>query len=176
MRDTADFAGVAFRRPQLDLRADAFKRATCFDTAKGALPDGYEIPSGFAPCFFVPLVAFDVLRPLLHPEFDVRLRHSRVFAPVPVPEATTHVDDCFRLGDYNVRFALKPLVAHSESPAASKQPFTDKDFRQSILASNLCHQTATLFRGQFIHNCRSNVRIHCRASRLAVCRAEAQLR
>ena len=151
VRNTASLAGCTFRRPHFDLRADALKCVTGFDTVKGALPDDYEIPSGFAPCFFVPVVALDVLRPLLHPEGDVRLRHCRVLAPMPVPEASTHVNDCFCLGDYNVGFAFKPFVAHSEPPAASKQPFADKDFRQGILASNLCHQTAALLWSDFIH-------------------------
>ena len=151
MGNSARFTYFTFRRPQLNLCTNALKCVTGFDTIKGALPDDYEIPSGFAPRFFVPVVALDVLRPLLHPEGDVRLRHCRVLAPMPVPEASAHVNDCFCLGDYNVGFAFKPFVAHSEPPAASKQPFADKDFRQGVLASNLCHQTAALLFAYFVH-------------------------
>ena len=75
MRNTANLAGCTFLRPQFDIRTDALKRVTGFDTIKGTLPDDYEIPSGFAPRFFVPVVALDVLRPFLHPEGNVRLRH-----------------------------------------------------------------------------------------------------
>lgn len=39
---------------------------------------------------------------------------------MPVPEASTYVDDCLRLGNYNVRLALKPFVTHPErQPAAN---------------------------------------------------------
>ena len=69
---------------------------------------------------------------------------------MPVPKASSHVNGCFCLGDYNVGFAFKPLATHSEPPTASKQPFADKDFRQGIFASNLCHQTAALLFAYFV--------------------------
>lgn len=70
---------------------------------------------------------------------------------MPVPKTPPHVDDCFCLGDDNVGLALKPFVTYSEPPTASKQPFADKDFRQGILASNLCHQTTALLFAYFVH-------------------------
>ena len=151
MRDAADLAGFAFRRPQSDLRADAFKRAIGRHAFKGALPDYYQVPAAISPCRFVAAVAVDVLRPFPHPEGDVRLRHCRVLAPVPVPKASSHVDDCSCLGDYNVRFAFKPPVAHPEPPTRSEQPFADKRFRLRVLPANLRHQTAALFCGHRIH-------------------------
>ena len=151
MRDAADLAGFAFRRPQSDLRADASKRAIGLDTVKGALPDYYQVPAAISPCRFVAAVAVDVLRPFPHPEGDVRLRHCRVLAPVPVPKTSPHVDYRLRLGDHNVGLAFKPLIAHPEPPTRSEQPFADKKFRLRVLPANLRHQTATLFFAYFVH-------------------------
>ena len=100
------------------------------------------------------MIALYILRPLLHPEGDVRLRHCRGLAPVPMPKASAHVDDCFCPGNYNVGFAPKSLVAHLEPPTAGKEPFADKHFRQCVLAANLCHQPAALLRSESIHNVR----------------------
>jgi len=144
VRDASHSAGLALRGPRFDFSDNAVECPSRFIAFEGALPDDYQIPAGVSPCFFIPLVALDVLRPFLHPESDVRLRHCRVLAPMPVPEASTHVNDCLCLGNYNVGLALKSLVTYFESPAARKQPFADKDFRQSVLATNLCHQTAAL--------------------------------
>lgn len=151
MKNSTRLAKSALGRPQIKSRTDAVESAACFVAFKSALPDDYQIPSGVAPCRFIAVVALDVLRPFLHPERDVRLRHCRILAPMPVPETATHVDYCFRFRDYNVWLALKSLVAHSISPTQSKQSLAHKDLRQSVLAANLRHQPAALLCGHRIH-------------------------
>jgi len=118
---------------------------------KGALPDDNQIPAGVAPCLFVAMVAFDVFRPLLHPKGDIRLRHGRILATMPVPEASAHVDDGLRLWNHNVRFATESLVAHPVPPTAGEKPLPDEDFRQSVFAVYLRHQPAALLWRDCIH-------------------------
>ena len=145
------FAESAFRSPGFQFGADAVERTRGFIALKSALPDDYQVPTGIAPHRFVAVVALDVLRPFLHPEGDIRLRHCRIFAPVSVPKATSHINYRFGLGDNNVWSALKTPVAHSIPPTRSEQPFADKDLRQSVFAANLRHQPAALFCRYAIH-------------------------
>ena len=151
VRNAARFSARAFRAPCLDFCADPVKRPFRLFAPEGALPDDNQIPSGVAPRLFVATVAFDVFRPLRHPECDIRLRHGRILAPVPVPEASAHVNDSLCLWNNNVGPALKPSVARSEPPAAGEKPLPDDDFRQCVSAVYLRHQPAALFWSDRIH-------------------------
>ena len=70
---------------------------------------------------------------------------------MPVPEASSHVNDCFCLGDYNVGFAFKPLVTHSEPPTAGEEPFAHEDFRQSVLRPDVTHAPMALLWAESVH-------------------------
>ena len=101
----------------MDFFAYLFKRLVALRGGKGALPHDYEIPTGFAPSFHIAIVALYVFRPFLHPERDIGFGHRRILATMPVPEATANVDDCLRLGDDDVRPALKTFVADPVAPS-----------------------------------------------------------
>lgn len=81
---------------------------------------------------------------ILHRPFS----HLIQFKPGP--------EDPERANPHHCAVGLTVRVGISPQPggnghAASKQPFADKDFRQGILASNLCHQTAALLFAYFVH-------------------------
>ena len=147
------FRPSAFFCPCFQFGANALERAICLVAFESALPDDYQVPSGFTPCGFVAVVALDILRPLLHPERDIRFRHRRILASVSVPKATAHIDyrSCFR--NHNVRLALESTVADSIPPAARIQPLAHKYLRQSVFAMDFRHKPAALFRSDSVHKC-----------------------
>ena len=151
VRNAARLSACAFFSPRIDFCAYPVERPLSLFAFNGALPDDNQIPAGVAPCLFVAMVAFDVFRPLLHPESDIRLRHGRILATMPVPEASAHVDYRLRLWNHNVRFATESLVAHPVPPTAGEKPLPDEDFRQSVFAVYLRHQPAALFWSDRIH-------------------------
>ena len=152
VRNPAHLSARAFSRPFPDLRADAAKRLFGLLSIQRALPDDDQIPSGVAPGLFVADVALDVLRPLLHPELDIGLRHGRILASVPVPETTAHVD--YRLGARNDDIGPpgEALVAHPVPPTARKKALAHDHLRQGVPAANLRHQPAALLFCYAIHD------------------------
>lgn len=149
--NAAGNSGRRLGRPGGDFGGDPVERATGARTLEGALPHDYQIPPGGAPGRLVAAVAPDVLRPFLHPEGDVRLRHGRLPASVPVPEASPHVDDRLRPGNHDVRLARIPPVADPEPPAFREQPPADEKLGLRVLAADLRHQTAALLGRYSIH-------------------------
>ena len=151
VRNLAHLAGLAFVRPFPDLGANAIQRLFGLLSIQRALPDNDHIPARVAPGLFVADVALDVLRPLLHPELDIGLRHGRILASVPVPETTAHVD--YRLGARNDDIGPpgEALVAHPVPPTARKQALAHDHLRQGVPAANLRHQPAALLFCYAIH-------------------------
>ena len=151
VRTPPTFAGSVFFAPRFDLCADPVERSLHRCAFQRTLPYDNEIPAGVAPCLFVAVVALDVSRPLLHPERDVRLRHGRILASMPVPEASAHVYYRLGFGNHNVRFSRISLVTYPEPPAESEKSFADKDFRHGVLAADLRHQPTALLWSYRIH-------------------------
>ena len=152
VRNLAHLAGLAFVRPFPDLGANALQRLFGLLSIQRTLPDNDHIPARVAPGLFVADVALDVLRPLLHPELDIGLRHGRILASVPVPETTAHVD--YRLGARNDDIGPpgEALVAHPVPPTARKQAFAHEQFRQSVFTSDPAHAFMPLLPGERVHS------------------------
>lgn len=136
VRNTPSLAGGDLGGPHGDFGDDTLKRAFSALALECALPYDYHVPSRFAPSLLVAVVALDVLRPLLHPERDIGLRHGRILATVPVPKTAAHVDNRLSLENDNIRLARIALVAHLEPPTLRKQPLADKKLRLSPRFAN----------------------------------------
>ena len=75
MGSAALFAKRGLFSPGAEAFADAKKGSFTFHALKCAAPYCDHVPAFVLPCLFVALVAFDVLRPLLHPELHIALGH-----------------------------------------------------------------------------------------------------
>ena len=80
MRYTALFAKRGLFCPGVETFTDAKKGPFALHAFKCATPYRDYVPAFVLPCLFVTLIAFDVLRPLLHPELHIALGHCRVGA------------------------------------------------------------------------------------------------
>ena len=145
------FAKHCLFRPGAETFADAKKGSFAFHALKCAAPYCDHVPAFVLPCLFVAFVAFDVLRPLLHPELHIALGHCRIGAAMTVPEASTDVDYGAGFRNHNVRLAHEPPVADPKPPAGGKNPLADKNLGLCVPASYPAHYFASLLWSNSIH-------------------------
>ena len=152
VRNLALLAGLAFVRPFRDLGANAIQRLFGILSSQSTLPNDNHVPAVIAPGLFIANVAFDVLRPLLHPELNIGLRHGRILASVPMPKATAHINYRLRSRNDDIGPPSEALVAHPVAPTAREQAFAHEQFRQSVFTSDHAHAFMPLFFRELIHS------------------------
>ena len=152
MGNAAFFAERGLCCPGVETFTDAKKCPFTLQAFKRTAPYRDYVPAIVLPCLLVALVAFDVLRPLLHPELHIALGHCRVGAAMTVPETSADVDDGLGFRNHYVRPAHETLVADPEPPAGGKNPFADKNFGLCVPASYPAHYSASLLWSDSIHN------------------------
>ena len=151
MGNAAFFAKCGLFCPDVETFTDAKKGPFALHAFKCATPYRDDVPAFVLPRLFVALVAFDVLRPLLHPERHVTLGHCRVGAAMTVPEASADVDDGAGFRNHNVRLAHETLVADPKPPAGGKNSLADKNLGFCVPASYPAHYSASLLWSNSIH-------------------------
>ena len=152
MGNAAFFTKCGLFCPDVETFTDAKKGPFTIHAFKCATPYRDYVPAFVLPRLFVALVAFDVLRPLLHPKLHITLGHCRVGAAMTVPEASTDVDDGFGFRDHYVRSAHETSVTDSEPPAGGENSFADKNLGLCVPTSYPAHYSAALLWRNSIHN------------------------
>ena len=152
MGNAAFFAKCGLFCPDVETFTDAKKCPFALQAFKCATPYRDYVPSAVLPCLFVSLVAFDVLRPLLHPELHIALGHCRVGAAMTVPETSAYINDGLGFRNHYIRPAHETSVADPKPPAGGENPFADKNLGLCVPTYYPAHYSASLLWSDSIHN------------------------